>query len=72
MLRLFPKPRAVETAFVGLHSPADALKLLAISQNEAAGSLTSFELLSDVAVDFACVTASTSAIPWPTGTPGMC
>src|SRR5450432_2656539 len=51
-LKLFPKPRAVETAFVGLKSPADALKLLEISQNEAAGSLTSFELLSDLAVDF--------------------
>jgi FAD/FMN-containing dehydrogenase len=51
-LRLFPKPRAVETAFVGLKSPADALKLLSISQNEAAGSLTSFELLADIAVDF--------------------
>jgi FAD/FMN-containing dehydrogenase len=51
-LRLFPKPRAVETAYVGLQSPAQALKLLSISQNEAAGSLTSFELLSDVAVDF--------------------
>jgi FAD/FMN-containing dehydrogenase len=51
-LKLFPKPRAVETAFVGLKSPADALKLLEISQNEAAGSLTSFELLADIAVDF--------------------
>ena len=51
-LKLFPKPRAVETAFVGLKSPADALKLLAIAQNEAAGSLTSFELLADIAVDF--------------------
>ena len=51
-LRLFPKPRAVETAFVGLKSPAQALKLLAISQKEAAGNLTSFELLSDIAVDF--------------------
>src|SRR5579863_748986 len=51
-LRLFPKPRAVETAYVGLKSPADALKLLSISQNEAAGALTSFELLSDIAVDF--------------------
>ena len=51
-LKLFPKPRAVETAFVGLKSPAQALKLLAISQNEAAGSLTSFELLSDIAVAF--------------------
>src|ERR1700737_1107315 len=51
-LKLFPKPRAIETAFVGLKSPAEALKLLAISQAEAAGSLTSFELLSDIAVDF--------------------
>jgi D-lactate dehydrogenase (cytochrome) len=51
-LKLFAKPRAVETAFVGLKSPDDALKLLAISQNEAAGGLTSFELLADIAVDF--------------------
>src|ERR1700681_590746 len=51
-LKLFPKPRAIETAFVGLKSPAQALKLLSISQNEAAGTLTSFELLSDIAVDF--------------------
>ena len=51
-LRLFPKPRAVETAFVGLKSPAQALKLLEMSQNEAAGTLTSFELLSDISVDF--------------------
>lgn len=51
-LRLFPKPHAVETAFVGLKSPAQALKLLSISQNEAAGTLTSFELLSGIAVDF--------------------
>jgi FAD/FMN-containing dehydrogenase len=51
-LKLFPKPRAVETAYVGLKSPAQALKLLEISQNEAASSLTSFELLADIAVDF--------------------
>jgi FAD/FMN-containing dehydrogenase len=51
-LKLFPRPRAVETAFVGLKSPADALELLAISRGEAAGSLTSFELLADIAVDF--------------------
>jgi D-lactate dehydrogenase (cytochrome) len=51
-LKLFPKPHAVETALVGLNSPAAALKLLSISQSEAAGTLTSFELLSDIAVDF--------------------
>src|ERR1700743_155002 len=51
-LKLFPKPRAIETAFVGLKSPAQALKLLTLSQGIAAGSLTSFELLADIAVDF--------------------
>ncbi|WOH83637.1 FAD-binding oxidoreductase [Bradyrhizobium sp. BEA-2-5] len=51
-LKLFPKPRAVETAFVGLKSPAAALKLLTISRDQAAGALTSFELLSEMAVDF--------------------
>ncbi|MGL3111665.1 FAD-binding oxidoreductase [Bradyrhizobium sp. BR 1432] len=51
-LKLFPKPRAIETAFVGLKSPAAALKLLTIAQCEAANALTSFELLSQMAVDF--------------------
>jgi FAD/FMN-containing dehydrogenase len=51
-LRLFPKPRAIETAYVGLKSPGAALKLLSIAQGEAASSLTSFELLADIAVDF--------------------
>jgi FAD/FMN-containing dehydrogenase len=51
-MRLVPKPRAIETAYVGLASPSQALKLLSLSQNEAAGTLTSFELLSDIAVDF--------------------
>lgn len=51
-LKLFPKPRAIETAFVGLKSPADALKLLTLSRSMAAGNLTSFELLSEIAVDF--------------------
>jgi D-lactate dehydrogenase (cytochrome) len=51
-LKLFPKPRAIETAYIGLKSPADALKLLSLSRNEAAGTLTSFELLAEMAVDF--------------------
>jgi D-lactate dehydrogenase (cytochrome) len=51
VVKLFSKPRSVQTAFVGLKSPADALKLLAVSQAEAAGSLTSFELLAEICVD---------------------
>jgi len=37
-LKLHPKPRAIETAYVGLASPAQALKLLAIS-HDAHGSI---------------------------------
>ena len=51
-LKLFPKPRAIETAFVGLKSPPAAWRLLTIAQGEAANALTSFELLSELAVDF--------------------
>ncbi len=54
VLKLYPKPRAVETAFVGLASPEAALKLLELSRAEAAGALTSFELLADICIDF-CV-----------------
>ena len=54
VLKLFPKPRAVETAFVGLPSPTAALKLLELSQTEAAGTLTSFELIADICIEF-CV-----------------
>lgn len=54
VLKLFPKPRAVETAFIGLKSPADALTLLGIAQAEASGSVTSFELLPEMTIDF-CV-----------------
>jgi D-lactate dehydrogenase (cytochrome) len=51
-LKLFPKPRSVETAFAAIASPADALTLLDISRNTAAGSLTSFELIPQIAIDF--------------------
>src|SRR5690606_28109992 len=48
-----PKPRTVETAFVGLASAEAALSLLNRAQAAAGATLTSFELISDVAVSFA-------------------
>ncbi len=53
VLKLMPRPRTVETAFVGLASPAAALKLLELSQSSAGATLTSFELIADIAVQFA-------------------
>ncbi len=51
-LKLFPMPRSVETAYAGVASPDAAVKLLTLAQSKAATSLTSFELIARIAVDF--------------------
>jgi FAD/FMN-containing dehydrogenase len=53
VLRLFPRPRAVETAFIGLPSPHAALALYNLVQERAGGSVTSFELIPRIALEFA-------------------
>jgi FAD/FMN-containing dehydrogenase len=45
VLRLVPRPRSIETAFVGLPSPEAALALLDIASQSAGGGLTSYELM---------------------------
>ena len=52
-LRLFPNPRAQATAFVGLKSPEDALKLLRITRDRLGAAITSFELIGRNAYDIA-------------------
>ncbi|WP_020176630.1 FAD-binding oxidoreductase [Methyloferula stellata] len=52
VLKLFPKPRAIETAFVGLASPEAALDLLSLTRAMAGPALTTFELISARAFDF--------------------
>src|SRR5437868_7350463 len=53
VLKLFPRPRAVETAFVGLPSPRAALALFKLANERAGGSVTSFELVPRIALEFA-------------------
>ena len=50
-LRLFPSPRAQATAFVGLKSPDDSLKLLRLARERLGAAITSFELISRNAYD---------------------
>ena len=45
VLRLVPRPRSVETAFVGVPSPEAALELLGLATERTAGGVTSFELM---------------------------
>src|SRR6266700_3136034 len=53
VLRLFPRPRSVETAFVGMPSPHAALALLNLANERAGGAVTSFELIPRIALEFA-------------------
>jgi FAD/FMN-containing dehydrogenase len=52
VLKLFPRPRAVETAFIGLASPRAALDLLGLSRELVGSEITSFELLPRIGLDF--------------------
>ncbi|MBV8567789.1 MAG: FAD-binding oxidoreductase [Methylobacteriaceae bacterium] len=51
VLKLFPRPRAIETAFVGLADPAAALKLLELALDSAGASVTAFELMPRIGLD---------------------
>src|SRR5215468_10030490 len=53
VLRLFPRPRAIETAFIGVPSPHAALALLNLAEERAGGTVTSFELIPRIALEFA-------------------
>ncbi len=51
VLRLVPRPRSVETAFVGVPSPEAALELLGVATERAAGTVTSFEIMLRMGVE---------------------
>jgi FAD/FMN-containing dehydrogenase len=51
-LKLFPRPRAIATAFAGLASPHAALRLLSLARHFAGGGVTGFELLPRIGLDF--------------------
>ena len=51
VLRLVPRPRAVETAFVGVPSPQAALELLGLATERTAGGVTSFELMLRLGIE---------------------
>jgi D-lactate dehydrogenase (cytochrome) len=53
VVKLFPRPRAVETAFVGVPSPAAAVTLLNQAQSRVGGTVTSFELIVRDVIEFA-------------------
>ncbi|MEO9340010.1 FAD-binding oxidoreductase [Mesorhizobium sp. SB112] len=52
VMKLVPKPRGREVAWVGLASPEDALKLFSLAEDRAGSNLTGFELITDLALEF--------------------
>jgi len=53
VVKMFPRPRAVETAFIGLPSPAAAVTLLNLAQARVGGTVTTFELIVRDVIEFA-------------------
>jgi FAD/FMN-containing dehydrogenase len=51
VLRLVPRPRSIETAFVGVPSPQASVNLLGIATERTSGAVTSFELMARSGVD---------------------
>ncbi|TMJ70261.1 MAG: FAD-binding oxidoreductase [Alphaproteobacteria bacterium] len=68
-LKLFPKPRQVETAFLGLARVDDVMTLFAHARAATADQLTAFELIPRAALDLALVhvpgTIDPLAAPYP-------
>lgn len=63
VLRLYPKPKGREVAWVGLQGPRAALALFALASDKAGAGLTAFELMIDEALAFVLKHVPGSAAP---------
>ncbi len=52
VMKLFPKPRSTVTAMAALPSPAEALRLLSMLRGAGGGTVTSFEILPRIGIEF--------------------
>ena len=53
VLKLFPRPKQVETGFLAVRDPDAAIELLASLRSASGDSLSAFELMPRIAIDFA-------------------
>lgn len=51
-LKLYPKPKKLEAAFIGLPDPQAALKLFSLAKAQAGPILTGFEIMPRVGIEF--------------------
>ena len=72
VLRLVPRPRAVETAFVGVASAEAALELLGLAQEFTGGDVTSFEMMTRRGIELVLEFGEGCRDPLSSRTPGTC
>jgi FAD/FMN-containing dehydrogenase len=53
VMKLFPRPKTQETAFIALASPQAAVDLLALARQMSGNRVTAFELIAGIALQFA-------------------
>jgi FAD/FMN-containing dehydrogenase len=69
VLKLFPRPKSWETAFIAVPSPQAAVDLLSLAKEESGNRVVAFELIADMALQFAIRHAGVrhplaAASPW--------
>ena len=69
VMKLFPRPRGNEVAWVGLESPEKALQFFNLALDRAGGSLTAFELIPHIILDFTVRHIPDSTAPLATAFP---
>jgi FAD/FMN-containing dehydrogenase len=65
VLKLYPRPNVVETAFVGLDDPRQALRLLDLAREMVDYELKTFELIPRIALDFVLAHGKAVSDPLP-------
>jgi D-lactate dehydrogenase (cytochrome) len=68
-MKLFPRPREVETAFLGLAKVDDAMALFARAREASGDQLTAFELIPRIGLDIAIKHVAGIVDPLPTAFP---
>ncbi|MCA3573680.1 MAG: FAD-binding oxidoreductase [Aestuariivirga sp.] len=53
VLKLFPRPRSLETGFIAVPSPQAAVDLLSLAREMSGNRVIAFELIADIALQFA-------------------
>ncbi len=69
VLKLYPRPKAQQTAIAAVKSPEDALRLLMLAQRYCGDSLTAFELMSGYCLELVTRHFPEIISPLPSGNP---